>query len=204
MTQALAEYRQHIDALNAEANRHLAEIKRIEEEKRQLSMTTEERIRDIRRQGMTEFEATEDRKPDRRVPGEGARGAGQRRVRAGPATGPEGDGSGRRSPARKPVKPSAVRTPASSPSRRFAGHPTGGAVPRGLSQAGIRAGRSPDAPSRRVARRTGPEDQGRRRADRPGKDGVNQAIQRIRESEEILNKTLDAKPRRTRPQRSRH
>ncbi|MCZ8257052.1 MAG: tape measure protein, partial [Polaromonas sp.] len=62
MTQALAEYRQHIDALNAEANRHLAEIKRIEEEKRQLSMTTEERVRDIRRQGMTDFEATEDRK----------------------------------------------------------------------------------------------------------------------------------------------
>ena len=31
MTQALTEYRQHIDALNAEANRHLAEIKRIEE-----------------------------------------------------------------------------------------------------------------------------------------------------------------------------
>lgn len=62
LAQALSEYRQHIDALNAEANRHLAEIKRIEEEKRQLSMTTEERIRDIRRQGMTDFEATEDRK----------------------------------------------------------------------------------------------------------------------------------------------
>jgi tape measure domain-containing protein len=62
MTQALAEYRSHIDALNAEANRHLAEIKRIEEEKRQLSMTTEERIREIQRQGMTELQANEDRK----------------------------------------------------------------------------------------------------------------------------------------------
>jgi len=62
LTQALSEYRQHIDALNAEANRHLAEVQRIEEAKRQLSMSTEERIRDIRRQGMTEFEATEDRK----------------------------------------------------------------------------------------------------------------------------------------------
>lgn len=62
LTQSLAEYRQHIDALNAEANRHLAEIKRIEEEKRQLSMSTEERIREIRRQGMSDFEATEDRK----------------------------------------------------------------------------------------------------------------------------------------------
>ena len=62
LAQALGEYRQHIDALNAEANRHLAEVQRIEEAKRQLSMTTEERIRDIRRQGMTEYEATEDRK----------------------------------------------------------------------------------------------------------------------------------------------
>lgn len=62
LTQALAEYRQHIDALNAKANRHLAEVQRIEEAKRQLSMSTEDRIRDIRRQGMTEYEATEDRK----------------------------------------------------------------------------------------------------------------------------------------------
>jgi tape measure domain-containing protein len=62
LTQALAEYRQHIDALNAEANRHLAEVQRIENEKRQLSMTTEERIREIQRQGMTEFQANEDRK----------------------------------------------------------------------------------------------------------------------------------------------
>ncbi|RRD44834.1 phage tail tape measure protein [Comamonadaceae bacterium OH3737_COT-264] len=62
LMQALTEYRQHIDALNAEANRHLAEVQRIEEAKRQLSMSTEDRIRDIRRQGMTEYEATEDRK----------------------------------------------------------------------------------------------------------------------------------------------
>ncbi len=62
LTQVAAEYRQHIDALNAEANRHLAEVRRIEDEKRQLSMSTEERIRDIRRQGMTDFEAQEDRK----------------------------------------------------------------------------------------------------------------------------------------------
>lgn len=62
LTQALIEYRQHIDALNAEANRHLAEVQRIEEAKRQLSMSTEDRIRDIRRQAMTEYEATEDRK----------------------------------------------------------------------------------------------------------------------------------------------
>ena len=62
MVIAATEYRAHIDALNAEANRHLAEIQRIEEAKRLLTMTTEEKIRELRRQGMTEFEATEDRK----------------------------------------------------------------------------------------------------------------------------------------------
>lgn len=62
LTQALGDYRQHIDALNVEANRHLAEIQRIENAKRQLTMTTEERIRDIRRQTMSDYEATEDRK----------------------------------------------------------------------------------------------------------------------------------------------
>lgn len=59
MVIAATEYRAHIDALNAEANRHLAEIQRIEEAKRLLTMTTEEKIRELRRQGMTEFEATE-------------------------------------------------------------------------------------------------------------------------------------------------
>ncbi|RYU57036.1 phage tail tape measure protein [Methylolobus aquaticus] len=59
---AVAEYRQHIDALNAEANRHLSEIQRIEEQKRLLSLSTEERIREILRQGMSEAQALEDRK----------------------------------------------------------------------------------------------------------------------------------------------
>jgi len=59
---AIDEYRQHIDALNDEANRHLTEIQRIEEQKRFLSMSTEERIREIQRQGMSDFEANEDRK----------------------------------------------------------------------------------------------------------------------------------------------
>lgn len=59
---AIDEYRQHIDALNDEANRHLTEIQRIEEQKRLLSMSTEERIREIQRQGMSDFEANEDRK----------------------------------------------------------------------------------------------------------------------------------------------
>lgn len=62
LLQALSDYRQHIDALNTEANRHLNEVKRIEEAKRQLSLSTEERVRELRRQGMAELEATEDRK----------------------------------------------------------------------------------------------------------------------------------------------
>jgi len=62
LDQALQEYRQHIDALNGEANRHLKEIKRIEEEKRSLALSTADRVREIQRQGMSDFEATEDRK----------------------------------------------------------------------------------------------------------------------------------------------
>ena len=62
LDQALQDYRQHVDQLNAEANRHLAEVKRIEEEKRSLSLSTEDRIREIQRQGMSDFEAIEDKK----------------------------------------------------------------------------------------------------------------------------------------------
>ncbi len=62
MAVAVTQYRAHIDALNTEANRHLAEIQRIEEAKRLLTMTTQEKIRELHRQGMTEFEASEDRK----------------------------------------------------------------------------------------------------------------------------------------------
>lgn len=61
MLTAATEYRAHIDALNAEANRHLAEIQRIEEAKRLLTMTTEEKIRELTRQGMSDYEATQDR-----------------------------------------------------------------------------------------------------------------------------------------------
>lgn len=59
---ALSDYRRHIDALNREAERHLDEVKRIEDEKRRLSLSTEDRIREIRRAGMSDFEAQEDRK----------------------------------------------------------------------------------------------------------------------------------------------
>jgi tape measure domain-containing protein len=59
---ALSEYQRHIDSLNAEANRHLKEIERIEEAKRQLSLSTDERIREIMRGGLTAYQANEDRK----------------------------------------------------------------------------------------------------------------------------------------------
>lgn len=62
LDQAVADYRRHIDTLNAEANRHLEEIKRIENEKRQLSLSTAERIREIERAGMTDEAANADRK----------------------------------------------------------------------------------------------------------------------------------------------
>ncbi len=58
---ALSDYRAHIDALNAEANRHLAEIKRIEEEKRALHQSTEERIRELQRSAMSDYQAYQDK-----------------------------------------------------------------------------------------------------------------------------------------------
>jgi tape measure domain-containing protein len=61
LSQALAEYTRHIDALNAEANRHLAEIRRIEDEKRALSQSTEDKIRDLQRSAMTEYQQYQDK-----------------------------------------------------------------------------------------------------------------------------------------------
>ena len=61
LTEALASYRQHVDALNAEANRHLAEIQRIEEQKRLLSQSTADRIRELQRTTMTDYEAYQDK-----------------------------------------------------------------------------------------------------------------------------------------------
>lgn len=55
-------YRQHIDQLNAEEQRHLAEVQRIQDEIEGVYRSAEDRIRDIRRGGMTDHEATEDRK----------------------------------------------------------------------------------------------------------------------------------------------
>ncbi|MFX3544380.1 tape measure protein [Ralstonia mannitolilytica] len=194
MTQALAEYRQHIDALNAEANRHLAEIKRIEEEKRQLSMTTEERIRDIRRQGMTEFEATEDRK--RQI------AEYQEKAREALAN---GEFEQARQLAQKAMDLAAqVASSQTSEAKR-------GEDARKQSEQAVSQVTQLEAQSREAYRKQeyAQAEALMRQADQlraelaqkakdadaqivQGKDGVNQAIQRIRESEEILNKTLDA------------
>ncbi|TXH83136.1 tape measure protein [Thauera aminoaromatica] len=194
MTQALSEYRQHIDALNAEANRHLAEIKRIEEEKRQLSMTTEERIRDIRRQGMTDFEATEDRK--RQI------AEYQEKAREALAN---GEFEQARQLAQKAMDLAAqVASSQTSEAKR-------GEDARKQSEQAVSQVTQLEAQSREAYRKQeyAQAEALMRQADQlraelaqktkdadsqiaQGKDGVNQAIQRIRESEEILNKTLDA------------
>ena len=194
MMQALSEYRQHIDALNAEANRHLAEIKRIEEEKRQLSMTTEERIRDIRRQGMTDFEATEDRK--RQV------AEYQEKAREALAN---GEFEQARQLAQKAMDLAAqVASSQTSEAKR-------GEDARKQSEQAVSQVTQLEAQSREAYRKQeyAQAEALMRQADQlraeltqkakdadaqiaQGKDGVNQAIQRIRESEEILNKTLDA------------
>jgi tape measure domain-containing protein len=194
MTQALAEYRQHIDALNAEANRHLAEIKRIEEEKRQLSMTTEERVRDIRRQGMTDFEATEDRK---------------RQIAEYQGKAREALANGEFEQARQLAQKAmdlASQVASSQTSEAKRGEDARKQSEQAVSQVTQLESQSRDAYRKQeyaqaealmrqadtlraeLAQKT-------KDADAQivqGKDGVNQAIQRIRESEEILNKTLDA------------
>lgn len=194
MTQALSEYRQHIDALNAEANRHLAEIKRIEEEKRQLSMTTEERIRDIRRQGMTDFEATEDRK--RQI------AEYQEKAREALAN---GEFEQARQLAQKAMDlASQVASAQTSEAKR-------GEDARKQSEQAVSQVTQLESQSRDAYRKQeyAQAEALMRQADQlraelaqktkdadtqiaQGKDGVNQAIQRIRDSEEILNKTLDA------------
>ena len=194
LAQALSEYRQHIDTLNAEANRHLAEIKRIEEEKRQLSMTTEERIRDIRRQGMTDFEATEDRK--RQI------AEYQEKAREALAN---GEFEQARQLAQKAMD-LAAQVASSQTSEAKRGEDARKQSEQAVSQVTQLESQSRDAYRKQEYAQA---EALMRQADQlraelaqkakdadaqiaQGKDGVNQAIQRIRESEEILNKTLDA------------
>ena len=192
--QALTEYRQHIDALNAEANRHLAEVQRIEEAKRQLSMSTEERIRDIRRQGMTEYEATEDRKRQIAEMQEQAR-----RALA------NGELELARQLARQAMDMAAqVATSQTNEAKR-------GEEARKQSEQAVSQVAQLEAQSREAYRRQEYQQATdlMRQADQlraelaqkakdadaqaaQGKQGVRDAIDRIRQSEEILNQTLDA------------
>ena len=194
LTQALSEYRQHIDALNAEANRHLAEVQRIEEAKRQLSMSTEERIRDIRRQGMTEYEATEDRKRQITEMQEQAR-----RALA------NGELELARQLAQKAMDMAAqVATSQTNEAKR-------GEEARKQSEQAVSQVTQLEAQSREAYRRQEYQQATdlMRQADQlraelaqkakdadaqaaQGKQGVRDAIDRIRQSEEILNQTLDA------------
>ena len=194
LAQALGEYRQHIDALNAEANRHLAEVQRIEEAKRQLSMTTEERIRDIRRQGMTEYEATEDRKRQIAEMQEQAR-----RALA------NGELELARQLAQKAMDTAAqVASSQTNEAKR-------GEEARKQSEQAVSQVTQLEAQSREAYRRQEYQQAAdlMRQADQlraelaqkakdadvqaaQGKQGVVDAIDRIRQSEEILNQTLDA------------
>ncbi|WP_347252834.1 tape measure protein [Dokdonella sp.] len=194
LLQALSEYRQHIDALNAEVNRHLAEVQRIEEAKRQLTMTTEERIREIRRQGMSEYEATEDRKRQitelqqkaREALAQGefeqARQLAQKAMDlAVQVANTQSAEAKRGEQARQQAEQSATQIAQLQAQAREASARKEFETANSLmQQAGeLRAQLAAKA----------------READQQiaqGKDGVRQSIDRIREAEEILNRALDA------------
>ena len=191
---AAAEYRQHIDALNAEAHRHLAEVRRIEEEKRQLSMTTEERIREILRQGMSDYEATEDRK----------RQVAEYQAKAREALA-QGEFEEARQLAQKAMDLAAqVASTQTSEAKRAEDV-------RKQSEQGFSEITRLEAQAREAARKQeyGEAEHLMRQADQlrselarktreadaaiaQGKGEVNRAVQSIRDSEDLLNQTLDA------------
>jgi tape measure domain-containing protein len=194
MTQAAAEYTAHINALNAEANRHLAEIQRIEEAKRQLTMTTEERIRDIRRQGMTEFEATEDRKRQvvelqtkaREALANGefeqARQFAQKAMDlAAQVASTQTSEAKKAEEAKKQSEQAHSQVVALEAQAREASRKQEYATAENLM-------RQAEQLRAELAQKTKESDA----AITQGKEGVNRSIQDIRESEDILNKTLDA------------
>jgi tape measure domain-containing protein len=194
LDQALAEYRSHIDALNQEANRHLAEITRIESEKSRLSMSTEERIREIRRQSLTEFEADEDRKKQIAEFQAQSRQALQ-----------AGDLENARNFAQKAMDLAAqVASTESAEAKRAADAKIQAAqeasrVQTLEAQAREAASRQEfdrsDALLREAENLRASLAQKSRDADQEslrGKSELNQAIERIRESETLLQQTLDA------------
>ncbi len=61
LAQMLSDYRSHIDALNGEAERNFQAVKAIEEQKRGLSMSTQERIRSLQQSAMGEYAAYQDK-----------------------------------------------------------------------------------------------------------------------------------------------
>jgi len=61
LQEALNAYIAHINALNQEANRHLAEVQRIEQAKRDLQQSTADKIRELQRSTMSEFESYQDK-----------------------------------------------------------------------------------------------------------------------------------------------
>ena len=194
MVTAATEYRAHIDALNAEANRHLAEIQRIEEAKRQLTMTTEEKIRELRRQGMTEFEATEDRKRqivelqskarDALAAGEfeQAKQLAQKAMDLAVQVGSTQTAEAKKAEEAKKQSEQAhtqvvtLESQAREASRKQEYDKAADLM------------RQADALRAELAQKTKESDA----AITQGKDGVNRSIQAIRESEDILNKSLDA------------
>jgi tape measure domain-containing protein len=194
LAQAANEYRQHIDALNAEANRHLGEVKRIEEEKRQLSLSTQDRIREILRQGMAETEATEDRK---------------RQIAEMQSKAREALAAGELEQARQFAQKAmdlAAQVASSQTSEAKRGEEARKQSEQAATQITQLEGQARDAARRqeheqaaalmRQAEALRSElAQKAREADTQiaqGKSGVAQAIERIQESQEILNKTLDA------------
>jgi tape measure domain-containing protein len=194
MVTAATEYRAHIDALNAEANRHLAEIQRIEEAKRLLTMTTEEKIRELRRQGMTEFEATEDRKRqivelqskarDALAAGEfeQAKQLAQKAMDLAVQVGSAQTAEAKKAEEAKKASEQAhtqvvtLESQAREASRKQEYDKAADLM------------RQADALRAELAQKTKESDA----AITQGKDGVNRSIQAIRESEDILVKSLDA------------
>ncbi|WP_371054244.1 tape measure protein [Ralstonia pseudosolanacearum] len=194
LTQAVAEYRQHIDALNAEANRHLAEVRRIEDEKRQLSMSTEERIRDIRRAGLSDYEAQEDRK--RQI------AEYQASARAALADG-EFDQARQRASKAMDLAAQVASAQSSEAKRaedaRRQSEQAVSQVAQLEAQAREATGRREYAQAEALTRQADElrvqSAQQAANADAQavqGKTAVNEAIGRIRDSETILNQTLDA------------
>lgn len=194
MVIAATEYRAHIDALNAEANRHLAEIQRIEEAKRLLTMTTEEKIRELRRQGMTEFEATEDRKRqivELQSKARDALAAGefeQAKVLAQKAMDLAVQvGSAQTAEAKKAEEAKKASEQAHTQVVTLESQAREASRKQEYDKAADLM-RQADALRAELAQKTKESDA----AITQGKEGVNRSIQAIRESEDILLKSLDA------------